>query len=99
MERGSNRFDEERDGPDMPSVAMSIKNPELWYQNTGNVQVARLEHGSCGGVGEGGRNVHGRLSRQRSKDSNDTIVLSSNYDEGGHGADLESEEDIQIFED
>jgi hypothetical protein len=43
--------------------------------------------------------MHGRLSRQRSNDHDNTIVLSGDHDEGGHGANPESEEDIRIFED
>jgi hypothetical protein len=58
MERGilerSNRSDEERDGLNRPSTAMLIKNPELWDRSARNVQAARLERGSGGGVGEGG---------------------------------------------
>jgi hypothetical protein len=72
MERGiskrSSRSDEERDGPNRPSAVVSIRSPELWGWSAGNVQVARLKHGSSGGVREGGLNVHGGLSRQRLKD-------------------------------
>lgn len=98
MERSS-RSDEERDGPNRPSMAMSIRSPELWGWSARNVQVARLERKSGRGVGEGGKNMHGRLSQQRSKDRDDIIVLLGDDDKGGHGVDLESEEDFRISED
>jgi hypothetical protein len=63
IERGiserSMRSDEEKDGLDRPSAALSIRSPELWDQIVGNVQPTRLERRSSGGVGDGGHNVPG----------------------------------------